>query len=652
MRSFRALDEYLVHWRLLQSHRMSTTIQLEEHRPREAMPEALDRDLQLAIHGVEELHALMLQFEKDGLQQLTRVHATHRASARNLLHYLALRSRDVRPLQETLRDLGLSSLGRSEAHAMCTLEAVLSVLQRLAGRVFERAPLTDRIPSFEDGRALLEEHAAALLGEPPKTRRVRILVTLPTQAAHDPALVRGLIERGVDCVRINCAHDDQSIWRKTILNVRRAERAAGRRVPILMDLGGPKLRTGPIEAPPVALRVKPSRDDLGRVLRAAQLLLCPRGSRMQTPSECAARLELDRRWLAQLGDDARVEFEDARGAKRRLSVLQRRRSAVIAALAHTAYFVPGTKLRDVRSGRVCEIGSLPRAEGCLRLRPGDRVELTARLDPGHDASRDADGRQLTPARIGCTLPEVLGQARVGQRVWFDDGRIGARILKASPAELLLEIDHADADGEKLRADKGINLPETELGMSALTGKDLVDLEFVAEHADAVALSFVREPADVELLHERLRALNRRELGVVLKIETRQAFERLPELILAAMHSPRIGVMIARGDLAVECGFERLAEIQEEILWICEAAHVPVIWATQVLESLARTGRPSRAEITDAAMAERAECVMLNKGPHIDAAVSALDDIMRRMEGHQQKKSAMLRPLRLAHRLTH
>ena len=91
----------------------------------------------------------------------------------------------------------------------------------------------------------------------------------------------------------------------------------------------------------------------------------------------------------------------------------------------------------------------------------------------------------------------------------------------------------------------------------------------------------------------------------------------------------------------------MAEVQEEILWICEAAHLPVIWATQVLESLAKKGHPSRAEITDAAMGERAECVMLNKGPHIVAAVSALDDILRRMQDHQSKKSSRLRPLHLS-----
>ena len=111
-----------------------------------------------------------------------------------------------------------------------------------------------------------------------------------------------------------------------------------------------------------------------------------------------------------------------------------------------------------------------------------------------------------------------------------------------------------------------------------------------------------------------------------------------------MQSPRVGVMIARGDLAVEVGYERLVELQEEILWPCEAAHLPVIWATEVLDHMARTGQPSRAEVTDVAMAQRAECVMLNKGLHIDTAILILDDILHRMSSHQRKKTALLRPL--------
>src|SRR4029077_15741788 len=133
-----------------------------------------------------------------------------------------------------------------------------------------------------------------------------------------------------------------------------------------------------------------------------------------------------------------------------------------------------------------------------------------------------------------------------------------------------------------------------------------DLEFIAPRADLVALSFVHSAADIDHLYAELDRLQATEIGVILKIENRQAFEHLPELLMTAAKRRRIAVMVARGDLGVEIGFERLAEVQEEILWLTEAAQGPVIWATQVLESLAKDGLPSRAEITDAAMSTRAE----------------------------------------------
>jgi pyruvate kinase len=131
---------------------------------------------------------------------------------------------------------------------------------------------------------------------------------------------------------------------------------------------------------------------------------------------------------------------------------------------------------------------------------------------------------------------------------------------------------------------------------------------------------------------------------VAKIETERALNSLPEIVVRAAGRQPLAVMIARGDLAVELGFERLAEAQEEILWLCEAAHVPVVWATQVLDRLVRKGTPSRAEITDAAMSERAECVMLNKGPHVALAIEVLDDVLRRMQAHQSKKTPRLSAL--------
>jgi pyruvate kinase len=184
-------------------------------------------------------------------------------------------------------------------------------------------------------------------------------------------------------------------------------------------------------------------------------------------------------------------------------------------------------------------------------------------------------------------------------------------------------------------------------VASLTDEDRRALPFVAKHADVVGLSFARKPDDIRALHEELERLGRPHIGLVLKIETRAGFENLPRLLLAGMMRPPVGVMIARGDLAVEVGFERLAELQEEILWLCEAAHVPAIWATQVLDTLARTGVPSRAEVTDAAASVAAECVMLNKGPFVAEAVGVLSDILRRMEKHHYKKRSLYRKLRVS-----
>jgi pyruvate kinase len=163
--------------------------------------------------------------------------------------------------------------------------------------------------------------------------------------------------------------------------------------------------------------------------------------------------------------------------------------------------------------------------------------------------------------------------------------------------------------------------------------------------DPAALLQGQRPADLDLLIGKLQQ-RAGAIGIVAKIETVHALYNLPELISRAAGRQPFGVMIARGDPAVEISFPRLAEIQEEILWVCEAAHVPVIWATQVLENLAQKGIPSRAHITDAAMAERAECVMLNKGPYVAEAVRLRDDVLRPMEPHQRKKTSQLRALRL------
>jgi pyruvate kinase len=611
--------------------------------------ETSSKSLEAVISRLAEIRCSLVKLESDFKAQRSGVNRAWRKSAENLLHYMALRHHDVRLLQEELAILGLSSLGRSEAHVMSTLDAVLRVLHRLAGRAVE-LPAQGEHPGFNEGEALLAAHTEALLGPPPTQRGVRIMVTMSSEAADDYGLVRDLLSHGMNCMRINCGHDTADEWARMIEHRDRARREIGLPCKILMDLGGPKLRTGPIEPGPQVTVWHPKRDSLGRVIEPVRVWLAPAGTGGTAPANADVALPVGREWLGAVQPGERIHFKDARHKRRVLEIVGAAGNGRWARCEQTAYVTPNTLLSRIdtleAAKRDTQVGALPPIEQSLVLRRGDRLLLTADPVPGKPASFDASGKVLAPASISCTLPEIFPQICVGERVWFDDGKIGGIVSDARAEALTVEINHASVKGDRLGADKGINLPDTKIDFPAITPKDLQDLRFVVTHADLVGMSFVRHERDIYELQARVAELGGDNLGIVLKIETRQGFERLPNLMLAAMRQPTAGVMIARGDLAVECGFERTAEVQEEILWICEAAHMPVIWATQVLESLAKKGRPSRAEITDAAMGERAECVMLNKGPHIIEAVSALDDILHRMQDHQAKKSARLRPLRL------
>ena len=278
------------------------------------------------------------------------------------------------------------------------------------------------------------------------------------------------------------------------------------------------------------------------------------------------------------------------------------------------------------------------AGGDGKLRRGDRFVLT-RGEPG--AGRDV------PMKVECALAEAVDQIEVGQRVAIDEGKTVGRVVERVPGGLLIEVTHAPENGARIRPNKGLNFPDTALELAPLTQSDLKVLDVVAELADVIGYSFVQRPADLAWLHDELEKRTPRAgaIAIQAKIETALAVRNLPELIVEGAGRRPFAVMIARGDLAVEIGYQRLAEIQEELLWLCEAAHVPVVWATQVMDAFVRTGTPARGELTDAAMAERAECVMLNKGPHILEGVTVMAEVMQRMEGHQSKKTSRLRALK-------
>lgn len=602
---------------------------------------------------LQAIHADLLRLEREFKSQLAAC-ALHQKSARNLIHYLALRRHDIRQLQEALAALGLSSLGRTESHALASIEAVLELLHRLAGREWVAPDGSGPGLEFAEGKTLLQANTDALLGSSPRKRSVRIMVTVPREAAQDYQLVRQLVANGMNCMRINCAHDDAGAWSAMIANLQRAKQELGRECRIEMDLAGPKLRTGSIDPKTQIVKWRPQRGIRGQVVAPAQVWLTPVENPEPPFGEVAGLLRVSTDELTKMRKGDSIKFKDLRGKSRVLEIGSAHGRSRIGASTQTVYLNADVTLafthiseKDsaMKVSAEATVGAAKRP--FILLKPGDLLVLTRAPIRGRPAHCNQDGKVDRPATISCTLPEIFADLHSQEPVWFDDGKIGGVIESANAERLTVRIMNTRPGGDKLGEDKGINFPGSTIHLPAMTKQDIDDLGFVVKHADIVGLSFVRRPGDVAALQAELARLNASEMGIVLKIETRTAFEHLPAILLQAMRGRHIGVMIARGDLAVECGWERLAEAQEEILWVCEAAHVPVIWATQVLENLAKTGAPSRAEITDAAMGERAECVMLNKGPHLVDAVRVLDDILCRMEAHQSKKSARLRRLHLS-----
>jgi pyruvate kinase len=246
--------------------------------------------------------------------------------------------------------------------------------------------------------------------------------------------------------------------------------------------------------------------------------------------------------------------------------------------------------------------------------------------------------------VGSTLPGLAGRLKEGERVLFDDGLFEAKVTSVKKELAKLVVVRVSSKKPYLKKEKGINFPDTQLDLPALTDFDRHCLPFILQHADLVGYSFVHSTTDLTELKKEMKD---KKLPLILKIETREAFSHLPGLLLKAMEEEYFGVMVARGDLAVELGLERLSEVQEEICWICEAAHAPLIWATQVLETMNKRGMATRSEATDAAYGSMAECVMLNKGPHTVQAIKALRNILERSSSHHLKKRYRLRPLSIA-----
>ncbi|MCB0611950.1 MAG: hypothetical protein KDC75_01540 [Phaeodactylibacter sp.] len=596
------------------------------------------------LQQVEEIIEKAMKLEAQYKEQLEHVHPNFQQSARNLVYYRAMRSDDIRDLQKRLGWMGISRLAKAESHTLSSLYITRSVLSAFLKD--EPVHIQPAGLSIKEGNRLARTNAKALLGYRAKGRRTRIMVTLPSEAAEDYQMVRQMIAEGMNCARINCAHDGPEQWKKMIDHVRKASEKLKRKCQVAMDLAGPKIRTGALKPGPKVRKYRPQKDVRGRIVQPIEVWIGP----APHVSLELAHVPISSAALKTVKAGNRLYFRDARRKRRELLITEVQADGCIAELYRATYLETGMLLytdKNKRS-RPFVVGELPAIEAPLLMKRGDLLRIHRSPDRGEPAKYDEKGALAQEAHISCTSGEIFGQVAVGEPILFDDGMIKGVIRKIAADELWVEIIHTKEGGGKLAADKGINLPDSKLMIRGLTDKDIKDLRFVAAFADVVNVSFVNSVLDVRQLIDELGKLKATDkLGIILKIETKSGFNNLLEILLEAMRVHPVGVMIARGDLAIEVGWENIGRVQEEILSLCQSAHIPDIWATQVLENMAKRGIPSRAEITDAAMAQRAECVMLNKGEYILKAIGLLDTILKDLEPYQEKNAPMLPAMELA-----
>ncbi|WP_028585875.1 pyruvate kinase [Desulfogranum mediterraneum] len=241
-----------------------------------------------------------------------------------------------------------------------------------------------------------------------------------------------------------------------------------------------------------------------------------------------------------------------------------------------------------------------------KIRTGAMENGAIRLKTGQTITIQSDPVQGSSQRFSTSMPGVVADLRAGDQILLDDGLLELHVLEDSGEEVLCEV----VVGGILQSNKGINLPSTDLSLPSVTAKDWQDLDWGLEHSvDYVALSFVRTAEEVAAVRDHIHRAGKRNIKVIAKIERPEAVQNIREIIEVAD-----GIMIARGDMGVELPVAKVPRIQERIIRLCWEQNVPVITATQMLDSMTTHARPTRAEVTDVSMAikEGTDAVMLSQ----------------------------------------
>lgn len=570
--------------------------------------------------------------------------AYHR-SLLNLKHYLILRSKDRTKLQEKLFSLSLSSLGRSYAHVAWSINTLHERIDTGLSCKASHNFASDL--SIHSATKLSSSNAAQLFGGKASSsslkQKTAIMVTLPSYAAEDNGiLIHDLVNAGVNAFRINTAHDDANMWKAMadIIAQINESRDVTSKIKIFVDLAGPKIRTAKIREIKTPIEIGSNKIQKNiLIFHAKSMATVPESLNEITRQKKPARIVVNKKLFKKLENGSVLKIIDENSKKAFITVTDINDVFATATIDKKVYLGDAAKIYRKRTqGKILNIQKQPEP---IRLQKGDLL-LIGQGDKEGQAARYDDAMNLIEhTYIGCSFTGIEKYVNIGDKLFIDDGKIGLVVVKKEDALITCKVVLAKENGTLLKEEKGINFPDSHIMTAALTQNDREDVIAILDFVDHISLSFCQSAQDVSDLKTLLRKHGREDIGIVAKIETKQAVSNMPEILEELLEWEKRAIMIARGDLAIEVGFEKLAYIQESLLDICDAAHVPVIWATQVLENQMKNNLPSRAEITDAAMSGRAECVMLNKGAFAIDTICVLKYILDDMHSISKKNRQLL-----------
>lgn len=547
-------------------------------------------------------------------------------SIQNLKAYTYLRSKDITTLQEKLTSFGLSSLGRSQSCIISAINQDLIILSALLGTNTKQLEAENNFLNFNQSKELMDKNAT-VFGAADSELITKIMVTLPSFTKDSPILIKNLISIGTSVLRINTAHDNPSAWREMAKTIQEENKLQNKDTKIYVDLAGPKNRTGSIVK--VVQPFKIGSKEGKKVEIVPQIL-----AHFHTKGEGEDERELatlvvdDNFYLKAYKAKHKVIILDFEKEKKHSFKVIVENERLFAIVDKKVFISPDTKimLKLQEKTLKSKLHNFITQPEVIRLFRNDSIIITPNEIDG-SSNYDYEG-SLYFSIISCSNKEIFNYVQVGDNIFIDDGKIGCKVEKILPIGLECRVFLAKENGTVLKEEKGINFPDTDLVISAITPTDERNFNDIVEYADIIGISFAQSKEDIKKLQELLQGKNKTNIAIVPKIETKLALKNLPQILEQLLQSEKYAVMIARGDLAIEVGFDNLPYIQEEIFSICEAAHVPVIYATQILEGKMKNNLPSRAEVTDAANAQRADCVMLNKGPFVVDTVVSIKNILR------------------------